>query len=109
MSGGSFDYLYLKDAAQMCQAKEHLRNMAAELQDIGAGQAYRDTAHILALVEELERAVDDNPLMQVWHAIEWWKSCDWSLVEAAVVAAEYPRRREAWHDEADGSDALDGA
>lgn len=102
MSGGSFDYLYLKDAQQICAAKEDLREMADTLRGFGANKAWRDTVRVLTLVESLEQAMDDRPLMDVWHAIEWWKSADWAMVDAAVVAGAYPRKRESWHAEQEG-------
>lgn len=104
MSGGSFDYLYMKDAQGICGAKTHLREMADELQAMGAYEAYRDTIRILRLIESLEQAVDDNALMDVWHAIEWWKSGDWSLIQAATVAGEYKDRREQWHTRVEGAE-----
>lgn len=101
MSGGYFDYLNAKSAQELCDSKEHLHEMAEVLREIGAFKAYRDTARVLAIVELLEQAADDNPLMEVWHAIEWWKSADWSMVQAAVVAGNYSAKREAWHIQAD--------
>lgn len=71
MSGGSFDYLYSKEALDM----DELGRMAGELEALerkGVPGAALAAAQTRALVLKY-----DHPLRKVWKAVEWWRSCDW--------------------------------
>jgi hypothetical protein len=81
MSGGSFNYLFCKDAPDFFgyAPREDLERMAAALTDAGdAEDAARETEEILAIIAGTERRVDARleRLRGVWKAMEWWKSGD---------------------------------
>lgn len=82
MSGGSYNYLYGQDSLD----HGDLTSMAARLAELAPGSAAaRDTA---ALV----RAIDNQRLREVWRAVEWLDSHDYSAdqVDAAVREYEVP-------------------
>lgn len=78
MSGGSFNYLY----TQHPYNEEDLKNMASELRSRGMYDAANAT---LALIPP----VASKPLEDLWHAVEWHVSCDWSEAQVARVFAKY--------------------
>lgn len=84
MSGGSFDYLYLKDDLP----KYALEQMADELDALaaegvpGAAEAAAETRRYIAP----EHAV---PIRDVWHAVEWWRSSDWGKDDVLEALGEY--------------------
>lgn len=93
MSGGSFEYLFLKDWRQLAQSIEHLEEMADLLDEEGSTRAARDTRKILDRL----KAEEDIPesLRRVWHHVEWWKSCDYSREQAMAEVAKYDSAPEA--------------
>jgi hypothetical protein len=91
MSGGSFDYLCYKDGAEAVMSSA-LTDMIAELyREFPDSSAANDTAALLALRDAINRKV--SALQDVWKAVEWWRSCDWSRERAVEAVAEYERRK----------------
>lgn len=72
MSGGSFNYLYEKDsftAGQLEDMAKALEGLA--MQNVhGAAEAARQTR---ALIQR-----PSQELLEVWRAVEWWYSADYS-------------------------------
>lgn len=92
MSGGSFNYLAQavkfggdwKDGGQVA-------DMAAELKDRGYADASDATQEIIALLD-LAQAKAEH-LAEVWHAVEWRKSGDWTNDQLEEVVREWRAKR----------------
>ncbi|SKM81958.1 Uncharacterised protein [Mycobacteroides abscessus subsp. massiliense] len=93
MSGGSFDYLYCKDLDDVLGAMGSLHEMADTLDASFPGsRAARDTRALVDRFNQLHADWEAAPLKDlrsVWHAVEWWKSCDWSRDRAQKAVDEY--------------------
>lgn len=93
MSGGSFNYLYCKDAADLMQG--HHEDFEYMLDALAATGYANDVAQETAwLMNELRAAsirieAKIKRLEGPWHAMEWWKSCDWSENDFKRAVAEY--------------------
>lgn len=89
MSGGSYDYLChaAGDAADLAGKHQQMEWMASRLDGMGhilAARATRDVARLLDGAERTSEALQD-----VWHAVEWADSGDWSQDQVAPVVAKY--------------------
>jgi hypothetical protein len=91
MSGGSFDYLCDRSADELLTALPTMRRMAAALTEAGAGDAALETEALVLAVEHALRQIEARRrrLDRVWHAIEWWKSGDWSEDQFRAALAAY--------------------
>jgi hypothetical protein len=93
MSGGSFDYLCDLSAEEMLTERHRtlMRRMAAALTEAGAGDAALETEALVLAVEHALRQIEARRrrLDRVWHAIEWWKSGDWSEDQFRAALAAY--------------------
>lgn len=76
MSGGSFNYLY---CATLLDRQGDLEAMAQTLAAFPGGQ--RAAAMTQAIVDDTQRA--ERALSDVWHAVEWWQSCDYGPEQVA--------------------------
>lgn len=92
MSGGSFNYLCHVDAGELLGRSEDLEHMASELRALGydAREIATRTESLLKLREHI--AAEIEALSSVWHAVEWWRSCDWSREQVFVAIGEYRER-----------------
>lgn len=79
MSGGSYNYLYGRDADEIMHYLTDLEDMRSRL----GGLAYANDAAIetQALRQNIEQFMVETQatltrLAPVWRAIEWWDSCD---------------------------------
>jgi hypothetical protein len=90
MSGGSFDYLCHKDAAEAIMSAELTKMIEELFREFPDSAAARDTAALLALRDTVNRKV--SALHDVWHSVEWWRSNDWSRERAANAVKEYEQR-----------------
>lgn len=93
MSGGSFNYLYQAEFG--FQRRDDLVAMRNELhaitRDINvparerqlADFAYNETADLLEQLEPSES------LREVWRAVEWWRSCDYSKDQVIEALSNY--------------------
>lgn len=86
MSGGSFNYLCYVDAEEIGQRLGTLDEMAAALEEI-CPEAAAATREIADQVRDVQPKID--ALKDVWHAVEWWYSSDWSRDRVEDVAAKY--------------------
>jgi hypothetical protein len=92
VSGGSFNYLFIKDADEVFANPTELRRMVQELTVFPeAADVAADAANALAVVDyqtaRLQTHLDR--LKDVFHAIEWWQSGDWSEDDVRKAIAEY--------------------
>ena len=82
MSGGSYDYLYYKEAGELIGSSHHQANidaMAARLSGLGYAQdAARETEELLLILRQVDTRLDVRieRLRGIWRAVEWWDSCD---------------------------------
>lgn len=92
MSGGSYDYLFVKDPEQLLQMQETIQNMADRLAGLGyAKDAALETQQLLLTLRQFEnriRAIADR-LSDVWKAVEWWDSNDSGEDGVIHALAEY--------------------
>ncbi len=94
MSGGSFNYLYAKDAAALLAEVSVLQDMADLLsQKFPGSKAATDTAGLLQRLRALQEDLDSAPLRSlredVWHSVEWWQSNDYDAEQASAAVAAY--------------------
>lgn len=87
MSGGSFNYLFVQDVDGLAQQRETIQRMADVLRNSGYESIAKDTEEILQLFEQAEQKA--TKLKDVWHAVEWWVSNDWSEQDAKEAAEKY--------------------
>lgn len=83
MSGGSWEYLYLKDAVELLDRMSDLRKMKERLRQEGFTKA---ASHVVSLITQLEYLQDsilvinqglvDGGLGCVFKAVEWYDSGD---------------------------------
>lgn len=94
MSGGSFGYLFVKDEADiMSNGLSDLEAMTYELEALVPG--HPAAVRTKALYEQMAAALGHDRLADirdVWRAVEWWRSNDWSVeqVREALDAYEAP-------------------
>lgn len=97
MSGGSFNYLCHKSATEIMESgRVDLAQMATELESLGhlARPVAEATRALADRLGEVERELDAEVarLEPIWHAVEWWRSCDWSKDQVFVAIGEWKER-----------------
>lgn len=91
MSGGSFDYLYLKDASEIMQHVIDVEDMSEICLKLG----YIDIARDLTRLAEYSRSaynrieVLKDQLRDVMKAVEWYESKDIGEESLAKTIEEY--------------------
>lgn len=87
MSGGSFDYMYQQDEPRRSLVEQMLEELAklADEKVPGALEAYDATSAYLRPTED--------PVRQVWRAIEWWRSADYGKEEVIEALADFEEER----------------
>jgi hypothetical protein len=97
MSGGSFNYLcHTWDLNKLMDKRGDLEEMASELAGLGYAQdAARETEELLVMLRqwEVRAAVRIERLREVWKAVEWWRSCDYSEDQVRKALTEYRGER----------------
>lgn len=93
MSGGSFNYLCRAwDLPDIVGKQGDLEEMSQALAALGYAQdAARETEELLAMLRqwEVRATVRLERLREVWKAVEWWQSCDYSEDQVREALAEY--------------------
>ena len=91
MSGGSYNYLCFRDAAELLNERAMLKLMAADLQVEGAAAAAAATEELLAYVEHAHRQIEARAerLRPVWKALEWFTDGDTDHVSLIKTVKEY--------------------
>lgn len=91
MSGGSFEYLCNSwDMGELAQKYSSLTEMHKALRE------YAPDHPATAETKKLVRLLNANipaPLRDVWQAMEWWKSCDWSEDELVEALADFEKKK----------------
>lgn len=95
MSGGSFNYLgaiCYDDLSDLLAKESDLEAMADRLAGLGwAEDAARETQELLVMLRQwkIRAEVRAQRLINVWHAVEWWDSHDWSEQQVRDALARY--------------------
>ena len=92
MSGGSYNYLYTKDAADLFGYAGDLEDMANRLAGLGyAVDAAKDAYDLLAIIRTQAVRVEAAMarLGPVFRAVEWWDSADSSEEAVQEALAKY--------------------
>lgn len=93
MSGGSYNYLCSKDAAELLSGHHSdLREMADTLASLGyAKDAAVETEELLLMLRQFDIRIQTrvDRLRGVWKAVEWWKSGDWGEDDVHETLAKY--------------------
>ncbi|MEV7466122.1 hypothetical protein AB0O20_06355 [Streptomyces kronopolitis] len=102
MSGGSYNYLAEHQPGELEARRgdiEAMRDRLAELEDervTGAARAARLTRYVLIHLDLAEQRAQE--LADVWHAIEWRDSCDYSDATMRQALAKWAERTNLTHD-----------
>ena len=92
MSGGSYNYLCYKDGFEIGGHESDLQAMADRLAGLGyAADAARETQELLLELRQYENRIQTRikRLSGVWHAVEWWDSCDSGEDGVGLELAKY--------------------
>ncbi|MFG1963104.1 hypothetical protein [Nonomuraea sp. NPDC049028] len=93
ISGGSYDYLCdIQDLDDLLGHRYNLKQMSARLAGLGwAEDAARETEELLVMLRQWQVRAETRitRLRDVWKAIEWWDSCDWSEDQVREALAAY--------------------
>jgi hypothetical protein len=95
MSGGSYNYLgsiCYDDLAELLSKESDLRDMADRLAGLGYAQdAAAETEELLVMLRQWKTRAEVRVrrLIDVWHAVEWWDSCDWSEEQVRTALERY--------------------
>jgi len=95
VSGGSFNYLYYAagDVGEIGRRLDALKEMSEWLNKYAPeSHAACDTIEVLTAIAAVEFASDR--LRDVWHAIEWFESCDIGSDQMLAALREYQERRD---------------
>ncbi|MFI2081434.1 hypothetical protein ACH43Y_13940 [Streptomyces rubiginosohelvolus] len=98
MSGGSYNYLAEHQPGDLEARRGHIEAMRDRLAGLeadrvpGAARAARLTRYVLIHLDLAEAKAQE--LAKVWHAIEWWDSCDYGEDDVRKALAD-------WWDETD--------
>ncbi len=93
MSGSSFNYLCYGQVDSLFTGHGgQLQSMVDVLKaNFHGSQAAKETAELQRFIgyvtAEIERRAE--PLRDVWHAVEWWKSSDYSRDQAQAEINRY--------------------
>jgi hypothetical protein len=95
VSGGSYNYLGLichDDLGELLSKRAELREMADRLAGLGwAEDAARETEELLVMLRQWQVRADVRVrrLANLWHAVEWWDSADYSEDRVREALAAY--------------------
>lgn len=88
MSGGSYNYLCHKGASELVSNEDDLQAMSDRLAAMGYADAAKETLEVLLEIRRAKNRIDTriNRLSELWHAVEWFDSCDYSIdaVKSAI-------------------------
>ena len=92
MSGGSYNYLFMRDISRLLDDPSDLDMMAKRLAGLGyAKDAAIETARALEWLRwvDVHWTVVTERLGEVWRAVEWWDSGDSGEEAVEHALAEY--------------------
>lgn len=83
MSGGSFNYLFIRECHGLVEAESDIVRMKEQLELLGFKDAADKTGSIMALIAKIEQIQAE--MADVWHSVDWYCSSD--CVEEQVEVA----------------------
>jgi hypothetical protein len=93
MSGGSFNYLFIKDDADLFNRSNllEMENMATRLLELGFEDAAKETLNLKYTIQQslIRTQVLKDRLGDVWKAVEWYDSGDSSLEKVELKIKQY--------------------
>lgn len=92
MSGGSYDYLcYDDDLATLAENRTRLEEMAERLEGLPwARVPAEQTRRLVYALDILDSRIRNaTELRDVWHAVEWWDSCDYGEYQVREAVRKY--------------------
>jgi hypothetical protein len=91
MSGGSYEYLFLNEAATTLTNMDHLESMANRLTELGFEDAALETEEVLLACRHFIRRYNARRerLAPVWKAVEWKDSGDTGIKEVEDAIKKY--------------------
>ena len=93
MSGGSMNYVYLREPGQLFEGEnqEALESAEQVLQAMGYKDIAKDVRRLLEYVRSAENCISvlQENLRDVLHAVEWYESADYGLDTTKKVLEEY--------------------
>jgi hypothetical protein len=92
VSGGSYNYLcFAEDVADLAEKRAELEQMHDRLAALPwARTAADETARLMAALDRIDSRVrNSKELREVWRAVEWWDSCDYSEKQAREAVRDY--------------------
>lgn len=95
MSGGSFEYLFLKDVRDLFGVLETLGEMAIYLREHGSDLGANDTNALVQELRMFERTMEYRvaSLRDLWQSAEWRASGDFGEEQLTESIADYQKKR----------------
>lgn len=83
MSGGSLNYLCWKEWPEICGCQQDLETVERVLIEYGYTDIARDVRRLIEYCLSAENRIDvlAEQLRDVFHAVEWYESCDYGKDE----------------------------
>ena len=97
MSGGSYDYLCYTEISDLPDKLPMIQQMAYRLAGLGyASDAARETEELLLTLRQFQARIETmkSRLEGVWHAIEWWDSCDYGEEQVKAELEAYRKGKQ---------------
>ncbi len=78
MSGGSYDYLYCKDAEELFSKAVDIEDMAETLEKLNYLDVARDMRRLAEYIKTARNRVEvlSKQLRPIMKAVEWYEDCD---------------------------------
>lgn len=96
MSGGSYDYLCVRDTDDLFERNqlETLERMRDRLLALGYLDAAGQTDALIGTITQARALIDMRraALERVWHAVEWYDSGDCNEDRVAAAITEYRKQ-----------------
>ena len=91
MSGGSYNYLCYKDANEINQSEQDIKDMVERLSSLGYLDAAKETESVLLEIRafDVRMSARLERLSNVWQSVEWCDSGDWGEDSIKKAVEEY--------------------
>lgn len=91
MSGGAFNYLCFVEPGDLIGHREELQDMAESLDKYGYPDIAQDTTKLIQKLDEINDLIEQEKeaLEDVFHAVEWYESCDYNKEQMIAVLERY--------------------
>lgn len=91
MSGGSYNYLCIKDFPEICEKQSDINDMVDRLIKLGYIDAAKETESVNLMIDAFQVRIEARleRLQKVWHAVEWFDSNDWGIEDVKKAIKEY--------------------